>query len=174
MCIRDSIQPVARQASFWISGLAFGGVVVGWRRPAWALAFYGLLSVALLFFTWKTLTILSPLLSDKLPGEYVRQKAASQDLVVMEAIEEFEYGASLAFYSGQPILMVQRRGLPQFPYPVPPQENYLITPEELRQRWEGPARVFLLIDDVIQPEPFLQTGQIVLELPGKRLWCNRP
>jgi hypothetical protein len=168
------IQPVARQASFWISGLALAGVVAGWRRPVWALSFYILLALAFMFFTWKTLTVLSPLLSDKLPGEYIRQQAASQDLVVMEAIEEFEYGASLAFYSGHPILMVQRQGLPQFPYPVPSQENYLITPEGLRQRWEGPTRVYLLIDDVIQPEPFLRQGQVVLELPGKRVWRNRP
>ncbi|MEJ2090736.1 MAG: glycosyltransferase family 39 protein [Syntrophobacterales bacterium] len=168
------IQPVARQASFWIAGLALGGVVAGWRRPAWGLAFYILLALAFLFFTWKTLTILSPLLSDKLPGEYIRQHAGPKDLVVMEAIEEFEYGASLAFYSGHPILMVQRRGLPQFPYPVPLEENYLISPEGLRQRWEGPNRVYLLIDDVIPPEPFLQKGRVVLELPGKRLWRNRP
>ena len=168
------IQPVARQASFWIAGLALGGVVAGWRRPAWGLACYILLALAFLFFTWKTLTILSPLLSDKLPGEYIRQQAGPNDLVVMEAIEEFEYGASLAFYSGHPILMVQRRGLPQFPYPVSSAENYLITPEGLRQRWESPNRVYLLIDDVIPPEPFLQKGRVVLELPGKRVWWNRP
>jgi 4-amino-4-deoxy-L-arabinose transferase-like glycosyltransferase len=168
------IQPIARQASFGITGLALGGVVAGWRRPAWALAFYMLLSLAFLFFTWKTLTILSPLLSDKLPGEYIRQQATPQDLVVMEAIEEFEYGASLAFYSGHPLLMVQRRGLPQFPYPVPSEENYIITPERLRQRWAGPNRVYLLIDNVIPPEPFLQKGRVVLELPGKSLWRNRP
>jgi len=168
------IQPIARQASFWIAGLSLGGIVAGWRRPAWALWFYGLLALAFLFFTWKTLTVLSPLLSDKLPGEYIRRNAAPQDLVVMEAIEEFEYGASLAFYSGHPILMVQRRGLPQFPYPVPARENYLISPEELQQRWEGPARVFLLIDDVIELEPFLQKGRVVMQLPGKRLWLNRP
>jgi len=168
------IQPVARQASFWIASLALGGVVAGWRRPVWGLACYLLLALAFLFFTWKTLTILSPLLSDKLPGEYIRQKAGPNDLVVMEAIEEFEYGASLAFYSGHPILMVQRRGLPQFPYPVSSAENYLITPEGLRQRWESPNRVYLLIDDVIPPEPFLQKGRVVLELPGKRVWWNRP
>jgi hypothetical protein len=168
------IQPVARQASFWIAGLALGGILAGWCRPGWALSSYGLLALAFLFFTWKTLTVLSPLLSDQLPGEYIRQNAAPQDVVVMEAIEEFEYGASLAFYSGHQILMVQRRGLPRFPYPVPPRESYLITPAELRQRWEGPQRVFLLIDDVIQPESFLRQGRVVLELPGKRLWLNRP
>lgn len=168
------IQPIASQATLWIAGLALGGIVAGWRRPVWALSFYGLLALVFLFFTWKTLTVLSPLLSDKLPGEYLRQNAAPQDLVVMEAIEEFEYGASLAFYSGHPILMVQRRGLPRFPYPVPPREDYLITPEELRQRWEGPHRVFVLIDNVIEPEPFLGQGRVVLDLPGKRLWQNRP
>jgi 4-amino-4-deoxy-L-arabinose transferase-like glycosyltransferase len=168
------IQPVARQASFWVPVLALGGVVLGWRRPIFAVSVYCVMALTLLFLTWKTLMIISPLLSDKLPGEYVRREAGPQDLVVMEAIEEFEYGASLAFYSGRPILMVQRRGLPQFPYPVPSQENYLITPEGFRQRWQGPARVFVLVDDVIQPEPFLQKGQVALKLPGKRLWRSRP
>ncbi len=168
------IQPVARQASFWVPVLALGGVVLGWRRPILAVSVYYMMALTLLFFTWKTLMILSPLLSDKLPGQYVRREAGPHDLVVMEAIEEFEYGASLAFYSGHPILMVQRRGLPQFPYPVPSQENYLITPEALQQRWQGPARVFVLVDNVIQPEPFLQKGQVALKLPGKSLWRNRP
>jgi 4-amino-4-deoxy-L-arabinose transferase-like glycosyltransferase len=168
------IYPVARQASFWVPVLALGGVVLGWRRPIFAVSVYCVMALTLLFFTWKTLMILSPLLSDKLPGEYVRREAGPQDQVVMEAIEEFEYGASLVFYSGRPILMVQRRGLPQFPYPVPSQENYLITPEGFRHRWQGPARVFALVDDVIPPEPFLQKGQVALKLPGKSLWRNRP
>ena len=168
------IQPVARQASFWVPVLALGGVVLGWRRPIFAVSVYCMMALTLLFFTWKTLMILSPLLSDKLPGQYVRREAGPHDLVVMESIEEFEYGASLAFYSGHPILMVQRRGLPQFPYPVPSQENYLITPEALQQRWQGPARVFVLVDNIIQPEPFLQKGQVALKLPGKSLWRNRP
>lgn len=168
------IQPVARQASIWVPILALGGVVLGWRRPILAVSVYCMVALTLLFFTWKTLMILSPLLSDKLPGEYVRREAGPHDLVVMEAIEEFEYGASLAFYSGRPILMVQRRGLPQFPYPVPSQENYLITPEGLQQRWQEPARVFVLVDDVIQPEHFLPKGHLALKLPGKSLWRNRP
>jgi hypothetical protein len=168
------ILPVARQVSLWVPILAFGGVIFGWRRPVWALSAYGLLALVLLFFTWKSLLALSPLFSDKIPGEFIRREAGPQDLVVMEAIEEFEYGASLAFYSGRPILMVQRQGLPQFPYPVPPRENYLITPAELRERWQGPNRIFLLVDDVIEPEPFLQKDQEVLKLPGKRLFRSRP
>jgi hypothetical protein len=168
------IQPVARQVSFWVPLVAFGGAIFGWRRPGAALAFYNGLAFILLFFTWKTLMALSPLLSDKIPGEYLRREAGPHDLVIMEAIEEFEYGASLAFYSGHHILMVQRRGLPQFPYPVPAAENYLITPEGLRERWTGPHRVFLLVDDVTTPEPFWEKSQIALELPGKRLLKSRP
>jgi 4-amino-4-deoxy-L-arabinose transferase-like glycosyltransferase len=167
------LQPVARQVSILVPILALGGVVFGWRRPKVALSFYSALALVLLFFTWQAMMALSPLMSDKIPGEYIRREAGPRDLVVMEAIEEFEYGASLAFYSQHPILMVQRRGLPRFPYPVPPRENYLITPEGLRERWEGPARVFLLVDDVVPPAPFLQKGQMVLKLPGKSVYRNR-
>jgi hypothetical protein len=69
---------------------------------------------------------------------------------------------------------VQRRGLPRFPYPVPPRENYLIAPEGLRKLWEGPDRVFLLVDDVIPLAPFVHKDQMVLKLPGKSVYCNRP
>uniref|UniRef100_A0A7C3UW09 Glycosyltransferase RgtA/B/C/D-like domain-containing protein n=1 Tax=Desulfobacca acetoxidans TaxID=60893 RepID=A0A7C3UW09_9BACT len=168
------LRPVARRASIWVPVLALGGALLGRRRPSVALSAYGALAVLLLFFTWQAMTALSPLLSDQLPGEYLRRQAGPRDPVVMEAIEEFEYGASLAFYSGHPILIVQRHGLPRFPYPVPPKENYLITPEELKKKWQGSDRVFLLVDDVIPPEPYFKGAQVVLTLPGRRLLCNKP
>jgi hypothetical protein len=168
------IQPVARQVSIWVPLVALGGAAAGWRRPTLALGCYGLLALALLFFTWQTLTALSPLLSDQLPGDLIRREAGPGDVVVMEAIEEFEYGVSLAYYSGRRVLMVQRHGLPQFPYAVAPAANYLITPEALRELWGGPARVFLLIDDVIAPDPFLENAPVLMTLPGKRLLSNRP
>ena len=74
----------------------------------------------------------------------------------MGPIEEFEYGASLEYYARRHILMVKRHGLPQFPYPVPPASDYIITPERLQELWQGPRKVFLLLDDATPPEPFLQ------------------
>lgn len=168
------LQPVARQVSILLPILALGGAVFGWRRAKVSLSCYSAIALVLLFFTWKAMLALSPLFSDKVPGEFIRQHAGPQDLVIMEAIEEFEYGASLAFYSHHPVLMVQRNGLPRFPYPVPPRENYIITPSGLRQRWEGPDRVFLLKDDVITPAPFLHNDQIVLRLPERNVYLNRP
>ncbi len=56
----------------------------------------------------------------------------------MGPIEEFEYGASLEYYARRHILMVKRHGLPQFPYPVPPASDYIITPERLRGAVAGP------------------------------------
>ena len=91
----------------------------------------------------------------------------------MGAIEEFEYGSSLSLYSGRRILMVQRRGLPQFPYSVPAAENYLITPEQFRTLWTGPRRVFLLVDKIVPPEGFLGDAQVLLDIPGKRLLSNK-
>jgi hypothetical protein len=92
----------------------------------------------------------------------------------MEQIEEFEYGASLGFYSGHHLLMVKRHGLPQFPSPVPADQDYLITPEQLQELWRGPERVFLLVDDATPLEPFLQDARVLLTMPGKRLLANRP
>ena len=135
------IAPIARPVTFMIPALALAGFFAGLaRRHRLAVGCYGVLALSLVFFTFRTWLALSPLMSDKIPAELIRQTAAPQDLVVMEQIEEFEYGASLAFYSGRRVLMVKRHGLPQFPYPVPPGQDYLITPEQLRELWQGPAK----------------------------------
>jgi hypothetical protein len=39
--------------------------------------------------------------------------------------------------------------------------------------WQGPNRVFLLIDDATPPEPWLKGTEVPLALPGKRLLENR-
>ena len=93
----------------------------------------------------------------------------------MGPIEEFEYGASLTYYSRRHILMVKGPdGLPQFPYPVPAASDYIITPERLQELWQGPRKVFLLLDDATPPGSFLIDAAAVLTLPGKRLLVNRP
>lgn len=168
------ILPIARPVTFLVPALALAGVVAGRRRPWVTVATFGALALVLVYFTFQTLFALSPHLSDKLPGDYIRGQAGPQDLVVMEQIEELEYGASFAFYAGRQILMVQRDGLPQFPYPVSPQENYLISPERLKELWQGPRRVFLLVDDATVPEPYLQGAQAALTVKGKRLLVNHP
>jgi Dolichyl-phosphate-mannose-protein mannosyltransferase len=169
------ISPVARPVTYLIPALALAGFFAGIARRPWvAVGYYGLLAIALLVFTFRTWLAISPLMSDKIPGELIHRLAAPHDIVVMEQIEEFEYGASLEFYSGHRILMVTRGGMPQFPYPVPPDKNYLITPQQLRVLWQGPQRVFLLIDNATRPEPFLQDSRVVLTMPSKRLLTNRP
>jgi hypothetical protein len=91
----------------------------------------------------------------------------------MEYIEEFELGASLAFYARRPILMVQRHGLPRFVYPVDPESNYLISPTRLKELWQGPQRVFLLVDNASPSGPYLKDAQVALARGGKRLLVNR-
>ena len=167
------IQPLCLRFAVLAPLVALFGAVAGWRRPPVALASLGALALIVLYFTFQTLAILSPNLSDQIPGKFVRTQAGPQDVVVMEQIEEFEYGASFAFYADRRILMVQRGGLPQFPYPVPPEEDYLISPDRLKELWQGPRRVFLLIDDAVPREPFLEGAKVTLPLRGKCLLVNR-
>jgi hypothetical protein len=168
------IEPIARRVVFGVPAVALAGVAAGWRRPWATLLSYAALALLLLFFTFQTLAVLSPHLSDKTPGEYVRTQAGPHDHLVMENIEEFEYCASLAFYARRAILMVQRQGLPQFPYPVAEKDNYLITAQRLQELWQGPGRVYLLVDEAAPPpEPFLQDAPTVLSQPGKKLLVNR-
>jgi len=169
------IGPLARQATWVIPAVALAGVLAArLRRPHLAVAAYGVLAVAITWFTFQTMTILTPLMSDQAAGEYVRRVASPQDLLIMGPIEEFEYGASLEYYARRHILMVKRNGLPQFPYPVPPASDYIITPERLQELWQSPRKIFLLLDHATPPEPFLQDATAVLTLPGKRLLINHP
>ncbi len=169
------ISPIAGQAIWFIPAASLAGALAAWlRRPGLAVAAYGVLALGLAWFTFQTMGVLSPLLCDKVPADYIRQVAAPQDLVVMGPIEEFEYGACLQFYSERRILMVKRHGLPQFPYPVPPETDYIISPEQLQELWQGPRKVFLLLDDATPPDPFLQNAAVALTLRGKRLLVNHP
>jgi hypothetical protein len=170
------ISPLARQASWFIPAAALAGVLAGLlRQPRLAVAAYGVLAVAIAWFTFQAMIILTPTLSDQAAGNYVRRQASPQDLVIMGPIEEFEYGASLEYYSRRRILMVKGPGgLPQFPYPVDPAADYIITPERLQELWQGPRKVFLLLDHATPPAPFLQDATAVLTLPGKRLLVNHP
>ncbi len=168
------IQPVARQFTYWLPGLVLLGVLACWRRPRAAVACFGGLALMICYFTFQTLLLLSPHLSDKIPGEFLRDRAGHQDMVIMESIEEFEYGASLAYYAGRRIHIVQRQGFPQFPCPVSPQESNLISPDCLKELWEGPRRVFLLVDNIMPTEKYLQNATPALVTSGKRLLMNHP
>jgi 4-amino-4-deoxy-L-arabinose transferase-like glycosyltransferase len=169
------IRPLARQATWIIPAVSLAGVLAGFRRHRpLAVGAYGVLAVAIVWFTFQALMLLTPLMGDKAAGEYVRRTASPQDLLIMGPIEEFEYGASLEYYAGRHILMVKGRGLPQFPYPVPPDADYIITPERLKELWQGPRKVFLLLDNATPPEPFLRDAAVALSLPGKRLLINHP
>jgi 4-amino-4-deoxy-L-arabinose transferase-like glycosyltransferase len=169
------IAPIARPVTFMIPSLALAGFVAGiaWRHRI-AFGCYAVLAVVLVLFTFRTYLALSPLMSDKAPAVLLGKIANPGDRVVMEQIEEFEYGACLEFYSGRHLLMVKRHGLPQFPYPVRPEQDYLITPEQLEALWNGPDRVFLLVDDATPLESFLKRARIIQTMPSKRLLANRP
>ena len=167
------VLPVAHKATLVLPCLSFIGAFWGWRRRYLALAGFGIVALASVFFAFQSLTALVPVRCDKLAGEYVRHHALPGDLVVMENFEEAELGSSLAFYARHQILMVQRHGLPRFLYPVTPQENYLISPSKLKELWYGPHRVFLLVDDAMPLSPYLKGARVVQAGGGKRLLVNR-
>ena len=169
------LSPIARVGSWFIPVAALMGAGAGLlKRRGLAVAGYGVLALGIAILTFQSFASLTPVLCDKEAAAYVRQHAAPEDILIMGPIEEFEYGASLEYYARRHILMVQRNGLPQFPYPVDPASNYIISPERLKELWRGPKKVFLLLDDATPPEPFMQGANAVLSLPGKRLLVNHP
>jgi hypothetical protein len=164
--------PLIKQAGIVIPLLTVLSLLFGWRRPRLALAGYGGLALLLLYFSFQAYAAISPLVSDQVAGTYIRSRAGPQDVVVMEFIEEFEYGASLAFYTERRILMVRRGELPQFPYPVAPEDNYIIPQEKLKELWQGPTRVFVLADDTVPLEAHLEKALGKVAFTGKRLLVN--
>jgi hypothetical protein len=169
------LAPIAWRATWFIPVAALVGAGAGLlRRHRLAVAIYGVLALSIAIFTFQSFASLAPVLCDKQAAESFRQQASPPDILIMGPIEEFEYGASLKYYARRRILMVERNGLPQFPYPVDPASNYIISPERLKELWQGQRKVFILLDDATPPEPFMQDATAVLSLPGKRLLINRP
>ncbi len=169
------LSPIAWRASWFIPAAALVGAGAGLLgRPRLALASYGVLALGIAIFTFQSFAIMNPVLCDKQAAEYVCQHGTDRDILIMGPIEEFEYGASLGYYAQRHILMVQRDGLPQFPYAVDPASDYIIPPQRLKDLWEGPKKVFLLLDDATPPESFLRGATTLLTLPGKRLLVNHP
>ncbi len=170
----DQLQPLVYQAAPLLAVLSALLFLSCWRRrPLLSLCSLSGISLTLLYFTFLSLWLLSPHLSDAWAGKILKEEASSQDIIVMGNIEEFEYGMSLRYYGGRPILMVQRDGLPAFGFPLSHQENYLITPDDLKRLWQGPQRVFVLMDECA-PEAYLSEAQTVKQINGKRLIVNRP
>ncbi|MDD3581537.1 MAG: glycosyltransferase family 39 protein [Desulfobacca sp.] len=171
----DLLRPIAHQIKYWLPALGLLSALLGWlRQPRLCLLALGTTALATLYFTLQCMVVLSPNLSDRLPGEHIRQHAGPTDLVIMESIEEFEYGASLRFYAQRPILMVKRNGVPRFGFPVPPEKNYLISPEQLKKLWTVHNRVYVLADDALPLDNFLADAPVALAVGGKHLFTNQP
>lgn len=170
----EQLRPLGRQALPLLAA-AFGlAAWAGWRQwPRLCLVSFSGAAILLLYFTFQSLRLLSPHLSDAWAGELLQHLSQPGDIIVMGHIEEFEYGMSLKYYSGRRILMVQRQGLPEFGFPLTPEEKYLIPPERLLELWGGPQRVVIL-EDSCAPEEYLPDPIVLAVRNGKRLITNKP
>ena len=141
----EQLQPLVYKIAPFLAVVSAALVLACRRRlPKLSIGCLGGIALMLLYFTFQSLWILSPHLSDAWAGKILREQAQPQDLVVMGNIEEFEYGMSLRYYAKRRIFMVQRNGLPNFGFPLTTQENYLIKPHTLQELWRGPRRIFVL------------------------------
>ncbi len=166
------LQPLAHRSALVFAVLLVATTITCWRGvPQFCLFSLFGAALVLLFFTFQSLRVLSPHLSDAWVGDFLRDQVQPGDAVVMGNIEEFEYGMSLRFYTQRRVLMVQRGELPAFGFPLKPSENFLITTDTLLELWKGPQRVFLLVDDC-SPENYLPNTTVLQARGGKRLIVN--
>jgi hypothetical protein len=169
----EQVQPLVYQAAPFLAVVSAGLILACWRRlPRLSIGCLGAIALILLYFTFQSLWILSPHLSDAWAGKILREQAQPGDLVVMGNIEEFEYGMSLRYYAKRRVLMVQRDGLPDFGFPLSARENFLIQPQTLQQLWQGPRRIFVLIDECA-PEDYLKDAVTLAAKGDKRLLSNQ-
>ena len=155
------LQPVIYQAAPLLVVFSAILILVCWRRrPRLSIACLGGIALTLLYFTFQSLWILSPHLSDAWAGKILQAQAQPNDLVVMGNIEEFEYGMSLRYYAKKRVFMVQRDGLPKFGFDLTVQENYLIVPETLKELWQSHQRVFVLVDECASEDYLIDTVTI--------------
>jgi hypothetical protein len=171
--IFEQLHPLVYQTAFFLA-LTSAGLVFACRRrlPKLSIGCLTGTALVLLYFTFQSLWILSPHLSDAWAGKILREQALPDDMVIMGNIEEFEYGMSLRYYAKCRIFIVQRGGLPEFGFPLTSQENFLIKPENLQELWQGHRRIFVLIDECA-PEDYLTNGVTLETRNGKRLITNQ-
>jgi hypothetical protein len=169
----EQLQPLVYQAAPLLAILSVALTLACWRRrPRLSIGCLSCIALTLLYFTFQSLWLLSPHLSDAWAGKILRTYAQPQDIVIMGNIEEFEYGMSLRYYSQRRVFMVQRHGLPDFGFPLTVQENYLIKPQTLQELWRGPQRVFILVDECA-PEDCPEEGVTIESQAGKKLISNQ-
>ena len=169
----EQLQPLVYQAAPLLAVLSAGLFLACWRRrPRLSIGCLGGIALVLLYFTFQSLWLLSPHLSDAWAGKILQEQAQPDDIVVMGNIEEFEYGMSLRYYAKRRVFMVQRDGLPNFGFPLTVQENYLIKPQALQELWQSRQRVFVLLDESA-PEDYLNNAVTLETKGGKRLISNQ-
>jgi 4-amino-4-deoxy-L-arabinose transferase-like glycosyltransferase len=169
----EQLQPLVYRAIPFLAVISIGLLLACWRRlPRLSIVCLGAIASVLLYFTFQSLYILSPHLSDAWAGNILREQAHRDDLIVMGNIEEFEYGMSLRYYAKRRVLMVQRDGLPEFGFPLAAREKFLIKPQTLQKLWQGPQRIFVLMDQCA-PEDYLEDAVTLAAKGDKRLLSNQ-
>ncbi len=169
----QQLQPLVYHSAPLLAVLSVALALACWhRRPRLSICCLSGIALTLLYFTFQSLWLLSPHLSDAWAGKFLQEHAQPHDIVVMGNIEEFEYGMSLRYYAQTRVFMVQRDGLPDFGFPLTAQENFLLKPQALQELWQGPQRVFLLVDECA-PEDYLEDAVTLQTKGGKRLIANK-
>jgi 4-amino-4-deoxy-L-arabinose transferase-like glycosyltransferase len=168
-----ALGPLVPGATLTLAGLAVGGAWAGRRRPHAAAVCLGAVALLLGGISFQALRSLSPLLGDQLPGAWLKNHARPEELVILDTVEEYEYAASLVWYAGRRVSIVVRDGLPRYPRPVAREADHLLSPEQLQRLWEGPGRVWVLVDASAVPrEPWRRACPAAV-FPGRRLFVNR-
>lgn len=171
--LTTALAPLLPWGTLPLAILALTGALAGRCLPWAALSSLAGVALGLLTVSFLSLKALSPFLSDSLPGNWLRHWARPDDAVIMDTVEEYEYAASLVWYAGVRVHLVVREGLPRFPRPVPPEESYLLTPEDLEALWHSPLRVWVLVDIGAPPRKPWQESGAVATFPGRHLYGNK-
>jgi 4-amino-4-deoxy-L-arabinose transferase-like glycosyltransferase len=141
------------------------------ESPARANLALAAMMIVLLLAVHSAFVTFSPILSSKKLALAMEQQYCSGDKVVVRGL--YENASTLNFYTGIHLLtMHQPTGNMWYGSKFPDAPPVWITPQQLANLWNSPARVFLWTDREDPPELAGQTAHEVAHSGGKFIYTN--
>lgn len=126
--------------------------------------------IAAFFFVHRGLVLLEPIQSSKPLAALITGERKPSERIVLEIEKEepFEYEkvSGLVFYTGRKVYVLRRRNPPTLPFPLKPEERFLLREADFHQLWQSGERIYLVTDSLFDGDGVLD-GRFPFFILGK-------